>query len=253
MIVMLIGMVALLIAIGMVSRVSRLTKSSIEQEAHEEAYSKADEIIRSIIDLIDSYPTGTEPETIAGIAVGTTEGVEYTAVKEYVLSDGIVLEDGRTYELGLTSTDSGSVTMIVPELGSGSYLLISLFTETDMFSTIVDSCSAGYLGVPGLSCSDSGAGFWTITYNVSSADVSLRIRVVNTSVRILFDGDNDNGVASDNIPVAHRYTITVRQTTGDDSTGEGSTSETTLVVPTVRVLPTFFDYVLFNGSSAINK
>lgn len=243
MIVMLMGMIALVITMGMVSKVSRLTKTTVETEEHEAAFSTSEKYSRKIL---DSFEEGVLLDQNGANALISDEGEADTvsiAVDDTVSSiTGVVIGASETYEMAITNPVPGeNATLTMEDSDINNVLLTVVFFDGSAYSVqkrLFVSCSqqSGDLSA------DCPTGTQSITYTYTGNEKSVRFKFLGGDAR--FTVNNTAGA------IANKYTITTTQGFGENA---GVQSETVLYVPKTKSMPSLFDYVIFNGTGQIDK
>ena len=99
--VMLITMIALIIALGMVARVSNLTQSVVKTDVHEAAFYKSEEYSRKILDLRkQGLDAASIVSNLTALIAGTDDASKVRIkVEDSTSIKGIVLNPGETFEV----------------------------------------------------------------------------------------------------------------------------------------------------------
>lgn len=239
-VVMLVGMIALIITMGMVSRVSRLTKSVVETEEHEAAYSTSEKYSRKILEVFDQGIVLDQAGVESLIDLDDNVSITVSGVPSIT---GVFLAQSETYEVAVSSPAAGSSLVLSMEDDRNiDHLLVSVIsyngTEYSTQKRLFVTCALTD-GDLAASCDPNNQ---SVTYTFSGTEVSVRYKFLADDAR--FSVNFNGGV------IANEYTITTTEEIGEES---GVQSETKLYVPLTKAMPSVFDYVLFNGTGTLSK
>lgn len=239
-VVMLFGMIALIITMGMVARVSRLTKTVVQTEQHEAAFSTSEKYSRRILDRLRN---GEDPAVFLPLLniEANGEGTNIERVNSFDIK-GAVLSGFETYEIAYETAPSGTLEIsFVGGFPADTKILITVIrygsSQYSVNKRLFSACNSGSGDLSGINCSGN-----KISYTLTGNDKSIRVRPIGGSVELNFTSST---------AIADKYIIT--STESEEGATQGVQSETTLYVPKTKVMPTLFDFVLFNGTGQIVK
>jgi hypothetical protein len=231
--VVLVSMIGLIIVTGLFLRIIKLTKTEVEQETHEEAYSASEEVSRQIISTLQNGNSLSEQDI-----KNMNSSVMDVTINSIGEITGISLESGKSFDISNKIPSGSKINLKIDSTTwtAGEDVLITVIYFNDnqysLAKRLFTNCSSSFgdLNPSIISCSES-----IISYTANGSEKFVRIKTLGDG--IIFNAYADN--------IASEYVVTTQS-------GE-TLSETRTVVSNSVTMPTLFDYVLFNGVGEITK